>query len=1075
MQLEKQCSTKAPLQHAAVQAQDLGPYPSPAPSFTVLSSVNGGHAWAGRETGGGGAPADPAAQEEMFVDASGTSAVWRSLGGQMVHRSFRSVVLGPNATVEGGLRGGGGGDGYSGGHGAIAQVVRCRFPTRLDGWSSSLAGRKEGAEERQRRRRSRVSRRGPWSVCLLRNPDLLTVHHPDGNSHDVTLPFEARSMLSLGEGLLVQRSSDGDSEVDGDDGRFSRGVAGGGGGRYEEDGAEEGSDSLLALPSLFSLQHPLDELRPVALLPPAVTLDSSTETSTAVATVTQPDPSGAEAEQPRLFCDASERLVFVRGGSDLGADGGSDASLVLTYHSERRRHSLWLVLPVPEPEPEQEPENESSEELGAFFPSFGSGVDDVSMLGQVGDHPPSVMDSWPATTGISLSTLGPDVGSLSSTLLGVSALDSSSSAAGLSVADAAVFGSGLSRRDRRSVGGGGSMGRGRLSTGGGAGRRASSGSNVSWIGAGNTRNEVLANALGLGQSGLGVASNMLSLSSAGGQHGGGGDRMVGTDTFLPGLLGGKRLGGASVMALGEPQTLEEQQEEGRDMEDDAVDEEESQPIRPRLGLSLVWTEAEDAPATAESVFCAAAVAFPGLVPAEDGGFSSRRDHFLLCFSDSRSGKLRALSVSVVGVADRGEEERGVADFVRVVEAFTLPCRSAVGLCATSSGEGEGSTPGAAIAADILILAPGGDLMLYRGKAPVVRVAVPAASFSTGSTAIGGGTADGGDEYECISDAVGSCFTLTTRGGERRRLRLSLDPASTLVATCCGAWDCLLSASLSASLRTDVACTAQALAGSWERHHAESSGRGRIDGDLEWAALVSVLRSLILGDVEEEGNTYIPSAAAPGDEACGRDGGTHVAREGGDRGRGGDGDRGHAWASLLSSPFHDRFSRDNAVLVSGFTRSVDGAGTEPRAPPHEPPPRRAPPLPLPRLQTERAAFLDEAGIAFDALHLALEELKTSRLCLALVPRLASLLLSITRVCGRRGAEMRDFADHYWRDAAGSSKGGCGEPGSMIARGHVVTSILPGRPTRFLKVCMKGRGGASERADNYTMLPTEARPL
>ena len=96
------------------------------------------------------------------------------------------------------------------------------------------------------------------------------------------------------------------------------------------------------------------------------------------------------------------------------------------------------------------------------------------------------------------------------------------------------------------------------------------------------------------------------------------------------------------------------------------------------------------------------------------------------------------------------------------------------------------------------------------------------------------------------------------------------------------------------------------------------------------------------------------------------------------------------------------------------------------------------------------------------HLVLEDLKTSRLTVSLVPRLASLLLSLTRVCDGAGDDMRDFSDHYWRDAAGCRQGGGGgggggEAASMIARGkegllmaEMGKDALPRRPTRFRKV-------------------------
>ncbi|CAM9840724.1 unnamed protein product, partial [Ectocarpus sp. 8 AP-2014] len=963
---------------AVVHAQDLGPYPLPAPSCTVLSSTDGGHAGGGPASGGGRRPADPAAQEELFVDASGTSAVWRSLGG--------------------GLRGGGGGvigGAGAGVHGTITQAVRCRFPTLLEGWSSTRQGGERAVQVDGRRRQRQRRRRGPWSVCILRQPDLVTVHHPRGDSHDVTLPCEARLLQPLGEGLLVQRYAGGDG---GDGFEFSSAAAYG----EEEEQEEDGLDPPFSVPSLFTLLHPLDELRPVALLPPAVSAGRSNELGGGGGGASSPaPPPSAEAaaqadqrqqqqQQQRLVCDASEHVVFARGGGDGGT--GRDTSLLLTYHTGRRRHSLWLATPVPEPEKGPEPEEESEPLLAT---AGGISVSGSMMVDQSpgggGVH------SWAATPGLS-STRAADTSSLSSTLLGVSALKSPSSAAGVTMMDA-VLDAGNPRRDRLSAGG--SMGRGRLSGGGGggggggAGRRASSGSNASWIGAGNTRNEALASALGLGQSGLGVASNMLSLSAPAGHHERAGG---GADPFL--------LNASSSMALGGTVVHHEEEDDDEEQEE----KEGAQPIRPHLGISLVWREAEGSLAPAQHVFCA------------EGGSSG-------------------------GGGDGGG---GGGEGVEVREAFTLPCRSAVGLCATGGGEGEG-TPGAAISADILVLGLDGSLNLYRGGRPVTRVARPAvAGLSDGAGSNG--------EPESISEAVGSCFTLTTRGGERRRLRLSLDPSSPLVSACLGAWDSLLGAPLAASLRADIASAAHCLAEQEERPGGEGIGtggassdgggggggdgdekgsKGGVDGDLDWAALVSVLRDLVSGTEESE-SAHTSLSGQNVDLAD----------------RGGDGDD---WECLLASPFHDEFSRANAMMLSGFHHA-----TEPTVKGRP----RGDSLAFSSaqrqqqrhvLQTQRSGFLLEAGAVFDALHLVLEDLKTSRFTTSLVPRLASLLLSLSRMCGDGGTGMRDFADHYWRDAAGCGHGD-GETTSMIdcsdggaaLRKETGAGGLPNRPTRFDKV-------------------------
>ncbi|CAM9933563.1 unnamed protein product, partial [Hapterophycus canaliculatus] len=693
---------------------------------------------------------------------------------------------------------------------------------------------------------------------------------------------------------------------------------------------------------------------------------------------------------------------------------GRDSSLLLTHLAGRRRHSLWLVTPVPEAEAGSESAGESESHLATAGGLSASG----SMM--MMDQSPGGPNSFAATPGLS-STRGADTSSLSSTLLGVSALKSPSS----------MLDSTNPRRDRHSAGGG--TGRSRLSAGGAAGRRASSGSNASWIGASNTRNEALASALGLGQSALGVASNILSLSGPPSGQAGVADRGAGADPFALGA----GLNASSSMALGESLAQHEAEEDEEEGEEEGNREGGPQPIRPHLGISLVWREEEDSLAPAQHVFCA------------EG--------------------LRALSMSFSGADDDGD---GGVGGVEVVEAFTLPCRSAVGLCATGGGEGEG-TPGAAIASDILALGLDGGLVLYRGESPVARVALPTTSALPGE-------ASGDREPELVSEAVGSCFTLTTRGGDRRRLRLSLDPTSPLVSACLKAWDAMLSAPLAASLRADVASTAHALAGHEERPRG-SSGAGRgggenggasgsrggvelyaqgaVDDDLDWAALVSVMRGLVLGT----GESASASLPGPRAEPC-------VDEDEDD-----DDDDDNAWSRLLASPFHEEFSRANAMMLSGLHCAAKplSTGAPPGAVPGAPVPSNARQQKQQQqqqerrrrvlLHTRRSAFLAEVAAAFDAMHLVLEDLKISCFTVSLVPRLASLLLSLTRLCGAGGAEMRDFADHYWRDAAGCGRGGVGETASMIDRGEGARglraeaggeALLPNRPTHFDRVpCLR----------------------
>lgn len=1072
----------------SVNAQDLGHYPKPSPhqqSTVVLSSVDGGHSCGGT-AGGGSSPADPAAQEELFIDRSGTAAVWCTLGGQITHTSFGSVVLGPGSH---GLAGGNG-------HGAISQAVRCRFPTLLVGWSSRHDGSdatrdntrgegdmcqaKEQEEKRQkkggqgRRRRRRQPRRGPWSVCILRSPDLVTVHYPNGDSYDVALPCEARLLQPLGEGLLVQRFS-GEAS---DDFSNDLGTVAGPRGESRNPVGDDfpsfggpGSDvefSDADTPSLFTLLHPLDELRPVALLPPlAAELNVDSEDKERPNNKSR--QLGVEDQHQRFVCDVGERVVFAGGG---GAHGmGPDSSLLLTYHAGRRRHSLWLVLPVPEPPEEQQsgPKSEMEAELMGEAQAMAAGAD-VSILGPL-IHKSSGNDTWRASSAMSAPV---ESSGLSSTLLGVSALDSSSSVTAFSMIDSVLGGgAGASRlpRDRLSVGNisrvGGSTGRGRVS--GGAGRRTSTGSNISWIAPGNTRNEALANALGLGHSALGIAP--APILARGDGFGGGGVRGVGDETshvsYTSRLLGGADVGGGEVGTVGDINTI---------LEDEEEEDDEAQPIRPHHGLSLLWREPEDCSSAVKHAFCAAAGS-PGegqqSTATQNAGSGSQRE-FLVCLVGAQSERLRALSICV---NDTATTAAALADgdlntidngSIVVKEAFVIPCRAAVGLCATVGAEGEGF-PGGAIAPNILVLTPDLRLILQRGENPVSYVTIPPSVSSVAT----GGELHKDDEIDSLSDAVGSCFTLETRGGKRRRVRLSLDPASPLVAACLGAWDCLLTPGLAASLRADVVGVAQTLSngksactdGVSYKNRADESGSPTIEGkrrprgnsstggDLDWTALVSVLRELVLGreraeaeDIDSMSKESQYRETVGNSHNCGSDGSQGID------------DGCSAWKAFLSAPSHEQYARDNVMLLSGLripnrhNNSSNSKSATPIAAERSKSQSQATSAVPPALQTQRVVFRAEIGAVLDALHLVLEDMKTSRLTTPLVPRLASLLLSLARACGRNGKGMLDFADHYWRDAAGCGDGH-GELASMISISHREggrRGWLPARPTRFRTV-------------------------
>ena len=133
------------------------------------------------------------------------------------------------------------------------------------------------------------------------------------------------------------------------------------------------------VPSVFSLLHPLDEVRPVALVPPfaddEVGIDNSSakcndannmatngdmvdkntdanatdESRSKDAGSTLPDLVGA-------FSDVNERLMFIGRPRNLcpsltssSSRNRVDTTVLVTYHTQRRRHAVWAVGAAPPP------------------------------------------------------------------------------------------------------------------------------------------------------------------------------------------------------------------------------------------------------------------------------------------------------------------------------------------------------------------------------------------------------------------------------------------------------------------------------------------------------------------------------------------------------------------------------------------------------------------------------------------------------------------------------------------------------------------------------------------------------
>ncbi|RHY41682.1 hypothetical protein DYB34_005026 [Aphanomyces astaci] len=124
------------------------------------------------------------------------------------------------------------------------------------------------------------------SVCILARPDRMTVVTPSGSTIDVPLPFQATSIFAMQKGLLLERSKHPPSSAN--------------------------------MPVLFSLMHPLDEIKPV---------------------VVQGDPS-----QPLDHCafvsDPVETLVFVHAAAP---------SFLAFFHPDHRTFRVKSIAHVVSP------------------------------------------------------------------------------------------------------------------------------------------------------------------------------------------------------------------------------------------------------------------------------------------------------------------------------------------------------------------------------------------------------------------------------------------------------------------------------------------------------------------------------------------------------------------------------------------------------------------------------------------------------------------------------------------------------------------------------------------------------
>jgi Anaphase-promoting complex subunit 1 len=189
-------------------------------------------------------------------------------------------------------------------------------------------------------------------LCVLAGPSMLTIWdvYPDseevcvngGEGHSISLPFKCSSVHPLGvrNGLLLQRKEDSDDLV------FFHDVDMGKGRPSEEDSGfvlhtssqtpssnrhapllptppAACTNTATEVPSLFTLQHPLEDVLPVSLW----------------------------SESSLLVTDVFEKVLRLETLLWQGASGNtkSQQTIIVTYNTHRKRHAMWALKESPVP------------------------------------------------------------------------------------------------------------------------------------------------------------------------------------------------------------------------------------------------------------------------------------------------------------------------------------------------------------------------------------------------------------------------------------------------------------------------------------------------------------------------------------------------------------------------------------------------------------------------------------------------------------------------------------------------------------------------------------------------------
>lgn len=149
-------------------------------------------------------------------------------------------------------------------------------------------------------------------LCVLISPKTLTLFdvYPEskfmtgGEGWSVPIPFDASAVFPNGsrEGVLLQRQIE-NEEMPFEDGTFV----------LHAPPQLPRLDDWSPIPSVFSLSHPLDEIRPVA------------------------------THLNQRMSDVSEQIIWTGTSRWYQSERTQQATLVVTYHLQRQRHSVWIV------------------------------------------------------------------------------------------------------------------------------------------------------------------------------------------------------------------------------------------------------------------------------------------------------------------------------------------------------------------------------------------------------------------------------------------------------------------------------------------------------------------------------------------------------------------------------------------------------------------------------------------------------------------------------------------------------------------------------------------------------------